>query len=126
MTSQPGTSARTGLPSPVGIELGAEHPLDRPQLVVALRDELLALERWMTEQERSASALVGTAHPSRRASALNLAHYLALRSDDRRPLQEQLAALGLSSLGRAESAVLSSVHAVVRVLACLTACPRRE
>ena len=35
-------------------------------------------------------------------SALNLAHYLAFRSRDLRPLQRRLMALGLSSLGRAE------------------------
>jgi hypothetical protein len=36
-----------------------------------------------------------------------LIHYLALRRHDIRRLQEQLAALGLSSLGRMESHVLA-------------------
>lgn len=51
-----------------------------------------------------------------RDSARNLLHYLALRRRDLRPLQLKLAALGLSSLGRAESHVLATVDAVLEVL----------
>jgi pyruvate kinase len=43
-------------------------------------------------------------------------HYVALRRHDVRQIQEQLAALGLSSLGRAESHVLGAIDAVLRVL----------
>ena len=50
------------------------------------------------------------------ASARNLLHYLALRSHDIRRLQEQLAPLGLSSLGRAEPCVLANLYAVERLL----------
>jgi len=49
----------------------------------------------------------------RRRSARNLLHYLALRKHDLRTLQDQLAALGLSSLGRAESQALESVQTVL-------------
>lgn len=52
-------------------------------------------------------------------SALNLAHYLALRHHDLRPLQRRLMPLGLSSLGRAESRVLASLDAVLTALAAL-------
>jgi pyruvate kinase len=51
-----------------------------------------------------------------RASARNLLHYLALRRHDLRPLQEQLASLGLSSLGRAESQALATVDAVLDIV----------
>ena len=47
-------------------------------------------------------------------SALNFAHYLALRRHDLRPLQRKLMALGISSLGRLESRVLVSLDAVTR------------
>lgn len=50
-------------------------------------------------------------------SAVNLAHYLALRRRDLRPLQDQLAALGLSSLGRGESHILDNLNRVVDILA---------
>lgn len=49
-------------------------------------------------------------------SAVNLAHYLALRQLDLRHLQLRLAQVGLSSLGRAESSVLSTLDAVIDVL----------
>lgn len=54
--------------------------------------------------------------PERIASARNLAHYLALRSVDMRPLQEGLARLGLSSLGRSESNVMASINKVLGIL----------
>jgi len=55
---------------------------------------------------------LGQVHPRFSASARNLLHYVALRQFDIGELQEQLAALGLSSLGRAERHVLASIHAV--------------
>ncbi len=49
-------------------------------------------------------------------SAVNLAHYLALRQFDLRHLQDRLAQAGLSSLGRSEASVLSTLDAVTDVL----------
>ncbi|MDD5271284.1 MAG: pyruvate kinase [Methylovulum sp.] len=49
-------------------------------------------------------------------SALNLAHYLALRQFDLRHLQDRLAQAGLSSLGRSEASVLSTLDAVIGLL----------
>jgi pyruvate kinase len=43
--------------------------------------------------------------PKHRLSATNLAHYFGLRKKDVRRLQLDLAALGLSSLGRCEGHV---------------------
>src|SRR5262249_49259762 len=51
-------------------------------------------------------------HPGAR----NLLHYVALRRHDIRELQEQLAELGLSSLGRTESHVLAAIRAVLGML----------
>jgi pyruvate kinase len=74
-----------------------------------LRSEMLELE---------ASGLVGRTdvHTGHLASARNLMHYLALRRHDIRHLQSQLASLGLSSLGRTESHVLSALHAVIHLV----------
>ncbi|MFH1085664.1 MAG: pyruvate kinase [Chloroflexota bacterium] len=82
----------------------------------ALTGELLAIRAEMLAAEREAAPRLGAIHPAHRASAHNLLHYLALRRRDLRPLQLRLAALGLSSLGRAESHVLATVEAVLRVL----------
>jgi len=71
--------------------------------------ELLALSA-------SQAARIAELSPSQQESAVNLIHYLALRRHDLRPLQEQLASLGLSSLGRAESNVLGNLDAVLGIL----------
>ena len=55
-------------------------------------------------------------HDGYQKSARNLVHYLALRRHDLRELQEKLAALGLSSLGRTESHVVAGLNAVVGIL----------
>jgi pyruvate kinase len=52
----------------------------------------------------------------RQPSAQNLLHYLTLRRRDIRDLQDELAALGLSSLGRTEAHVLHSIDAVLAAL----------
>jgi pyruvate kinase len=49
--------------------------------------------------------------------ATNLAHYLALRELDLRPLQKPLVACGLTGLGRSESRVMPTLNAVVANLA---------
>ena len=54
--------------------------------------------------------------PVHERSARNLIHYLALRHHDLRKLQIDLAAQGLSSLGRMESHVLCGVDSVLRLL----------
>ncbi|MFO7580253.1 MAG: pyruvate kinase [Nitrosomonas halophila] len=74
-----------------------------------LRQELLQAEQDSTPLLEKIAAC----HSS---SAVNLIHYLALRRHDMRPLQFKLAAIGLSSLGRAESHVLSTLDAVSMLL----------
>jgi pyruvate kinase len=74
----------------------------------AIQADLLALE-----SEFEPRLVHYTGHQK---SARNLIHYLALRRHDIRQLQEQLAALGLSSLGRTESHVLAGIEAVLKVL----------
>ena len=50
------------------------------------------------------------------SSGLNLAHYMALRRHDLRPLQAALMPWGLSSLGRLEARVMPSLDAVIATL----------
>jgi len=54
--------------------------------------------------------------PLCRESAYNLAHYLAVRQVDIRPLQRELSQLGLSSLGVIEAHVMASLNAVLQLL----------
>jgi pyruvate kinase len=88
-------------------------------LMVPLQEllwELADIRSDMLKLEAGYRAMMADVHPAYQRSASNLLHYLALRQRDLRPLQESLAALGLSSLGRSESHVLASVHAVLEVL----------
>lgn len=68
-------------------------------------------KRWL-----DASPYLGDVHPSNRASARNLIHYLGLRRHDIRDLQNQLARNGISSLGRSESHVMSNLNKVLKLL----------
>jgi len=70
-----------------------------------LRDGLLALRKSLEDEEVRQRQRIDAALPKHRLSAVNLAHYLGLRKQDVRHLQLELAALGLSSLGRCEGHV---------------------
>jgi len=82
----------------------------------SLIDQLWKLRERMLERELGLAPALQAAAPGYRASARNLAHYLALRRNDHRPLQKRLAQMGLSSLGRAESNVLANLDKVLGIL----------
>lgn len=92
----------------------------------ALLVELQGLRRAMADCEWRLAAWIGQAHPSQAASARNLAHYLAMRSVDARGLQDRLARLGLSSLGRAESHVMANLDKVLGLLHVLLGRPWQQ
>ena len=87
----------------------------RPSVAEALSqvDELLAEVTAATPTDDELASLA----PVHRKGAANLRHYLALRVHDVRQLQNMLAELGLSSLGRAEGHVQATLLAVRRALA---------
>jgi pyruvate kinase len=82
----------------------------------ALVVELQGLRSAMLECEERLGPWLTQVAPSQRASARNLAHYLAMRSVDARGLQDRLARFGLSSLGRAESHVMANLDKVLGLL----------
>ena len=75
----------------------------------SLRSEMLA------QPGLNAGLLAGLPDEAQ-LSAVNMLHYLVLRSRDLRTQQEQLVRLGLSSLGRLEAHVLPTVEAVLHNL----------
>lgn len=86
------------------------HVLDRTiKALSEIRSAALAMQR-------SLAAEIERADPACRPSARNLIHYMELRQQDLRELQRELAALGLSSLGRTEAHVLASLDAVLAAL----------
>ncbi len=94
-------SAAPLAPSPGDAEVGAS--------LAAIADELISIEEMLRAREEEMRVPLDRVAPSRRESAKNLVHYLALRQRDLRDLQLRLLERGLSSLGRAESCVMASV-----------------
>ncbi len=93
-----------------GQHVAMEHD-DRIERCAA---ELRALRLAMLDAERRHLASLPHGASARGTSLRNFLHYLALRTRDVRPLQDDLAELGLSSLGRAESHVLHTIEAALR------------
>ena len=79
------------------------------KVLARLRGDLVRLETRFRDRLKAI-------HPAHAAGAVNLVHYIGLRQHDLRELQEQLAWLGLSSLGRAESHVLANLDKVLGLL----------
>lgn len=102
MNTQPPSSSRSGELHPYADLL---HELEE------LRNELKDFEQLF------ASTLQQT-NPLHLTDAINLVHYLGTRRRDMRPLQEKLAAAGLSSLGRMESHVMANLDATTDLLRC--------
>jgi pyruvate kinase len=85
--------------------------INKPQ-IEKLIQQLDALQQEALQLAQKFSPQIENAHPAFRDSTRNLLHYLALRHRDIRDMQQQLADLGLSSLGRSESHVLPNLQAV--------------
>jgi len=89
----------------------------------AIIAQLWALREKMLHCEEHLAVKLEHVDPDYRASARNFVHYLKLRESDHRPLQERLAELGLSSLGRSESNALANLDKVIGILHRLTGQP---
>ncbi len=83
---------------------------------MSLIEQLSAIQADMLSLEHELSGEISLVPPQAQASARNLVHYIALRKHDLRPLQKELAAAGLSSLGRSEAHTLETVNRVLYLL----------
>jgi pyruvate kinase len=83
----------------------------------SLRASLVALTKAVDEEEAELRASIDAVLPKHRLSAANLAHYIGLRKQDLHRLQLELAAVGLSSLGRSEGHVRDTLLRLVAWLA---------
>ncbi len=82
----------------------------------ALIAELWTLRKSMLERQTKLEPLLASLKLAQQPSAINLAHYLAMRRFDLRRLQERLSEIGVSSLGRAETHALANVDKVLGIL----------
>jgi pyruvate kinase len=108
---------RTASTESDGARASAPPPLER------LRIDIAKLAASARELEASLAGELERLDPRHRAAGRNLVHYLALRRHDLRPLQHELTALGLSSLGRSEPYALATLEAVDRALRALSGEP---
>lgn len=88
----------------------------QPDNIDDLIGQMESLRHLIEEQAEHYQKQLTGLPSERQFSAHNLLHYLALRREDIRPLQDRLTRLGLSSLGRVESHVLATINAVLRNL----------
>ncbi len=105
-------------------------PDETPAWEGASADELInalwAVRQALVEGQDRFEPLLAPVADTQRASAINLAHYLTLRQLDLRDLQGQLAWIGVSSLGRAESHVMANVDKVLGLLHRVTGRPWQD
>ena len=84
--------------------------------IIELLNQLEQIESEAKTLEKKYEKRMEKIHPVNQKSAMNLIHYLALRNQDIRELQNTLGQLGISRLGRAEGHVLASIAAVKNLL----------
>ncbi len=81
-----------------------------------LRAAVERICQYQKTAEQKAESIIARVHSEQKQSITNLIHYLALRREDLRPLQDHLHDAGLSSLASAESHILRQVQAVLQRL----------
>ncbi len=81
-----------------------------------LRAAIERIYQGQKNAELQSAKIIASVHPEQRQSITNLIHYLALRRENLRPLQDALHDAGLSSLASAESHILRQVQAVLERL----------
>jgi pyruvate kinase len=90
--------------------------MERHTNLGALEHELEVVREALAAAEQTAQGVIAQAAPAWQDGARNLVDYVALRRHDLREVQCGLAALGLSSLGRAEAHVVPTLEAVLFAL----------
>ena len=94
----------------------SQHDNWDSSLLGQLIEELTAIRADMVRLEHRFKRELSLEQPLYDRSARNLLHYVALRRHDVRGLQQKLATLGLSSLGRSEGHVMASIDSVLDLL----------
>jgi pyruvate kinase len=81
-----------------------------------LRTSVERIYQNQQSAEQYAKPIIDRVHPEQTLSITNLIHYLALRREDLRVLQDHLHDAGLSSLASAESHIMRQVQSVLQRL----------
>ena len=84
--------------------------------IAEIKQQLEELERKMKDETKALDFLFNKIHPQQQQAAKNLLHYLALRNEDIRELQDKLHISGLSSLASSESHIHSQLQSILQRL----------
>lgn len=93
-----------------------DHTIPAAQRVESLISEVAEVRAAVLAAEARSVELIARVRDRHRESARNLVHYVALRALDIRGLQDRLAEVGVSSLGRMEAGVLGHLDVVLTAL----------
>jgi pyruvate kinase len=81
-----------------------------------IKQRLQELETKMKDEAISREFQFDQVHPKQQQAAKNLLHYLTLRNEDIRELQDKLHVAGLSSLASSESHIHSQLQSILQLL----------
>lgn len=85
-----------------------------PEALSSIAEQLNKIDNLMVNAELEFKALLDKIHSSNKGAAVNLLHYLVLRSLDIRELQDNLHAWGLSSMASAESHIRGQLLSILQ------------
>jgi len=88
----------------------------KPTSLQQINQQLCALEKKMLLEAQKRQLLLKGIHPQQYYAAQNLVHYLTLRNEDIRELQDSLHVYGLSSLASSESHIHNQLQSILRRL----------
>ena len=88
----------------------------KPYSLQQIRQELIVLEKKMLQETERKQQSFKHIHLHQYPAAKNLVHYLTLRSEDIRELQDSLHTLGLSSLASSESHIHRQLQSILQRL----------
>jgi pyruvate kinase len=88
----------------------------QPEPLKEIQQQLIELERKMLVEIRKRELQFKNIHPQQLPAAKNLVHYLVLRNEDIRTLQDTLHNYGLSSLASSESHIHSQLQSILQRL----------
>jgi pyruvate kinase len=88
----------------------------KPDPLIIIQQQLMELEEKMLLEIKKRELRFKSIHPQQRSAAKNLVHYLVLRNEDIRNLQDALHRHGLSSLASSESHIHSQVQSILQRL----------
>ncbi|MCA6073443.1 hypothetical protein LDX50_01100 [Fulvivirga sp. 1062] len=95
----------------------------KKEQVIRLRTEIEKLRKKVIRKQQDASGWIEKVHPEYTKGAINLTHYIALRSNNLVPIQKKLGYLGITRFARSQSHVMDSLLRSEQLLSALAEVP---